>query len=169
MAGDAVISRNSLSDSLYDIYEKEANCFARSLLAPPNLISALSLSSHSDSENLFNLSSSAAQNVLKFIDKSSTMGIYYSSECELTINFAHVIWRVLHLKCCCICGYEYHNEYSYCPICGSTKSSYAGDEHMRYPEIEISSIGQVLECICCKNEEPKWGACRSRVCIILLA
>lgn len=161
---DAIISRNSMLNSQYETYEKEANCFARSLLAPPNLISALNLRDYNDIADVFNLSPTAALNILSFISNSNLMGIYYLKKCELTQNFTSVIWRFSNLKCCSICGHEYSRKYTYCPICRSTAYKYAGDEYMIYQGVLLDENKKAQLCPVCKNEEHLSGAIHCMIC-----
>lgn len=153
LADEAVVSRNSLTQSQYTIYEKEANCFARCLLAPPNLLAALDISYFPELADTFDLSPSASQNILSFVSGSRTMGISYKKDCELTQNFKVVIERFLNLKHCIICGHEYSKSYAYCPICGSQGHDNAGGDYMVWPGVMLNENMRVKVCPICENEE----------------
>lgn len=164
LAEEAVISRNSLTHNQYKIYEKEANCFARSLLSPPSLIALLDISYFAELAEVFGLSPSAAQNILSFVSGSKTMGISYIKDCGLTQNFKTVVNRFLQLKHCLTCGNEYDKSYAYCPICGDQGHDNAGADCMIYQGVLLREDGHVMECPTCNNEEHLAGADFCMIC-----
>lgn len=161
---EAIISRNTITKSQYQTYEKEANCFARSLLAPPNLIAVLGITQDSSIADVFDLSPPAAKNVISFLSESKAMGISYVRDCALTKNFSTVIKRFLNLKHCTICGSEYDKSFAFCPVCGKARSDNAGADYVIYPSIALRKDGRVQECPNCKNEEHIAGADFCMIC-----
>jgi len=74
----AVFARSELTDDEYEAFEKEANCFARTLLAPPKVITALGITDEQTLASICGLSLEAASNVLKFIKTGIEIGRTFS-------------------------------------------------------------------------------------------
>ncbi|QLI46243.1 ImmA/IrrE family metallo-endopeptidase [Bacillus pumilus] len=63
-----IFNRNSLTSDEYDVFEKEANCFARNLLAPQSLMYELRPTNPNVVSDIFNISLEAAKNILDFFN-----------------------------------------------------------------------------------------------------
>ncbi|QQE76529.1 ImmA/IrrE family metallo-endopeptidase [Brevibacillus composti] len=148
-----IIARSSLTDEEYDIFEKEANCFARTLLAPPNVLASLDFINPYFISELCLLSYEASCNVYKFISEGINRGIRYSSNHPIVTAFSNYIYREKNKKNCLKCnGTFVSKDAIYCPICGDDQIIKGIGEIMKYSGIEIDEIHRAIECPKCQNE-----------------
>lgn len=153
------ISRSSLTDDEYDIFEKEANCFARSLLAPPNVIAELNIKDTHYIMELCELSLEAAGNVMNFLIKGFNMGRRYSPKSKVTQLFSQYIYQLNNTKHCKQCNYLFFHETAvHCPVCSHNNlSNRKGFFLMKYEGYHLKDGRPVFECPVCKNEEVDHG------------
>ncbi|MED1643689.1 ImmA/IrrE family metallo-endopeptidase [Brevibacillus agri] len=154
LSDKTIIARSSLSNEEYDVFEKEANCFARTLLAPPNVLVALDhINPHFISE-LCLLSYEAASNVYKFITEGMKKGIRYSTNHPIIEAFSSYIFREKNKKDCLTCNCTFVSKNAlFCPICGGNNIIKKGmGEYMKYSGIEIDELGRAIVCPVCQNE-----------------
>lgn len=153
----AILGRNLLCLEEYQIYEKEANAFARGLLAPLNVIcTTLDNFSVSDIMDLCDLSYEASSYIFKYIVNGLQMGISHRCESKTTEIFKDFINSYKNLKSCIKCNYNLVDiNANYCPICGSnifvkgeTKNN------MKYIcNYNIDKNSRLTKCPICNNEE----------------
>ncbi|MCI8486349.1 MAG: ImmA/IrrE family metallo-endopeptidase [Clostridia bacterium] len=153
----AILGRNSIDASEYRIYEKEANAFARELLAPLNVICCIfDRVTFSEVMEICDLSYKAASNIIDFANIGLEMGISYFSESKTTEIFKDFINSYKNLKSCIKCNYNLvDTNANYCPICGSnifvkgeTKNN------MKYIcNYNIDENSRLTQCPICNNEE----------------
>lgn len=75
---ESIVARNSLSTTKYEVYEKEANCFARELLAHPSILWSLNVQTPAEIMKYCHISYTAACNVSSFISNGIEMGRDFS-------------------------------------------------------------------------------------------
>lgn len=163
ITGKAIFSRSSLSDKEYDMFEKEANCFARSLLAPLPVISNLGKITIFDVANICEISMEAANNVIKFLNKGKEMGVYYSV--RPIKMFSDYIYKMKNKHYCQNCKTETicEGEINFCPICKNSKllksfHSVGADNIVKYSGYIVDTItGRPVTCPRCENEEIQQG------------
>lgn len=163
------LMRYSLSDREYDVFEKEANYFAKRLLAPIPLIDAIM--SQTDSidiyqlEEIFKISFSVANYLLKELKQRNRITNISREIHELVSNFKHEL-ELLNVKKCNVCESEINSKYNHCPFCGM--SDFLGvmdygfkdykkerNQTMIYSGIETNSNGTPIECPRCHAENLK--------------
>lgn len=153
----AVLGRNSLCLKEYQIYEKEANAFARELLAPLNVIcTTLDNFSVMDIMDLCDLSYEASSYIFNYIVNGLKMGISHKCESKTTDIFKTFINNYKNLKSCVKCNYNLvKKEHDYCSICGSNifvKGEMRNT--MKYIcNYNSDKDNKLLECPKCHNEE----------------
>ena len=153
----AILGRNSLTEKEYKIYEKEANAFARELLAPLNVIcNILNNFSILDIMNLCDLSYEASSYIFKYIVNGLQMGISYKCETKTTKLFKEFIKNHNFINSCINCNYSFTSlDAKFCPICGSN-NLIKGDfkEKMKYKsDYNLDENSRITICPVCHNEE----------------
>lgn len=167
---NTLLSRNSLSVGEYDAYEKEANCFARTLLAPPTIIANLGKITVPDVSYLCEISMSAASTVISFL----RTGNGYSFHSNVVHMFSGFIYKSKNKHYCLKCRYEFVSESpSFCPICSNTNVKktfydYGGDKNLKYDGYEVNELGRAFECPRCGNEETFYDGDHCKVCGLIL-
>lgn len=153
----AILGRNSLDLEEYRIYEKEANAFAKELLAPLNVIcTILDNFSIIDIMNLCNLSYEASSYIFEYIVNGIKMGISYDCESKTTKLFKKFIDNHKYLNSCTNCSYSFTSlNASFCPICGCNTLIKGGLKNkMKYNcSYNLDSNSRITECPICHNEE----------------
>lgn len=153
------LGRSTLSESEYEVFEKEANCFARELLAPPTVIIKLGKVSIFDIQNLCDMSIEAAKNVISFLNTGQEMGRGFRYNSNLAKMFSKFIYNITNNYYCrkCRCRFV-HESPSYCPNCGTDRISkskilyISGGNDMKYDGYELDKMGRALICPTCDNE-----------------
>lgn len=169
-----ILGRSSLSDSEYEIFEKEANCFARELLAPQTVITKLGKISIPDIQYLCGMSVQAASNVISFLNTGQQMGFGHTFNTIIAKMFSGFIYKISNKHYCAKCRHEFVSESpSYCPICANTRISktfysYGGDNDMKYNGYEVDDMGRAFECPRCGNEELLYDGEHCKICGITL-
>lgn len=150
-----IISRNSLSKSEYRAFEQEANCFARELLSPYNVL--IAINRYFDSETLVewcDVSNKAATNILKFFNKGRKMGRVVKPNDKLVELFSDYIYLRNNERHCIRCKH-YFVEVSAtnCPICGGKRLlRRKGAYTMIYDGYDLDENGRPSMCPRCENE-----------------
>ncbi|NRE00172.1 ImmA/IrrE family metallo-endopeptidase [Enterococcus faecalis] len=160
------LMRYSLSDTEYDIFEKEANYFAKRLLAPIPLIDAIVLRKNKISihqlEEIFNISFSVAGFLVNELNKRKRLTNISREIHELVLNFKHEL-SILNFKKCSFCDSEIDSKHENCPICGKNnfidvmdygfkKYKKARSAIMIYSKIDTNENGTPNECPKCHAE-----------------
>lgn len=150
-----VISNNSLTKTEYDRFEKEANCFARTLLAPPNVLAALDVHDANNISSLCDISFQAAKNVVNFFNSGMRFGRKYLPKGKIVDLFNNFIFEHRNIKKCVKCTHIFVAFNSiYCPICGNQQFIRGkGEYEVIYEGFEVDENGYPKKCPRCKNEE----------------
>lgn len=166
----SLLSRNALTSGEIDAYEKEANVFARKLLAPPPIVDLLSENLAKLNQGIimqvFEVSFTVAGFVLKDLKTRLEHG-FSKSPHEISNLFKNDIYSLTHYYHCVDC----HGRFSFenpnnCPYCSSTNSLKIdlsilnsledfGDGEMIYSKIETNTEGTPLKCPKCDAEDLK--------------
>lgn len=153
----AIIGRNSIDFEEYKIYEKEANAFARGLLAPLNVLCCISDKvTVSQIMEICDLSYEAATNIINFANTGLQMGISYFCESRTTQIFKKFINNQKYLKFCCNCNYSFTSlNAKFCPICGHNRLIKGDSKNkMKYNcNYHLDANSRTTECPICHNEE----------------
>ncbi|MFC5468449.1 ImmA/IrrE family metallo-endopeptidase [Cohnella suwonensis] len=149
-----IISRSRLSKHEYDVLEKEANCFARALLAPSSVLVALGRLDVMLISDMCRISFEAAGNVMSFLKKGFEMGRVYT-ENRLTSLFSKTIFNHVYAHTCTECRSVFASEICYfCPVCGSDSIIKGRSlNNMIYSGFETDENSRVKVCARCENEE----------------
>lgn len=167
-----ILRRSETKNDKDNPFEKEANCFARNILAPPHVIFHLEEKDPSIIEQICKVSSEAAQNIFRFLYRGvREYGIGYSKDYAEKLGFKDFLHQVNNRYFCKNCRVHYTIEKpSYCSCCGNeslTKTIYKfGDEfEMKYPAlVEVDFKGRAKVCPCCQNEELDYDGNYCNIC-----
>lgn len=155
----SIISRNSLTEDEYEVFEKEANCFARTLLAPPPVITKFEYINVDEIIRLCNISFEAASNVFSFLQNGKRMGVSYKKHSKITQMFSTFIFVQKNKHFCFTCHSVFvYKEPVFCPICGNREFKHPnkllnGGGHMIYSKIDLNNESKAFMCPKCQNEE----------------
>lgn len=151
-----ILVRSKLTDGEYNIYELEANTFAREFLAPMSLVYYIydCFGNNADIGSIFGLSHEAAQNILKKMFAWSKNGHDYAKDTCLYAQFHDF----LHARYCDNCKTSFvtdNKNKKYCHICGHKLNfGYGGYKNkMKYQDYDVNKNHQLLKCIKCDNED----------------
>lgn len=152
LSARTIVARNSLSDEEYEIFEKEANCFARTLLAPPGVITSLGIEDPTMLSELCGISFEAASNIASFLSKGLNMGVNYTKGKIMTLFKEFILDH--RLVTCTTCTNKFMLKSStYCRICGGSKfSNKRGGFNMIYNVIALDDEHRAEVCPVCSNE-----------------
>jgi Zn-dependent peptidase ImmA (M78 family) len=168
------LGRSTLSESEYDVFEKEANCFARELLAPPTVIVRLGKITASDIQYICDMSIEAASNVISFLNTGQQMGFGHRFNSGIAKMFSGFVYKLSNKHYCNNCSHEFFFESpSFCPRCGNesiskTFFSYGGNSKMRYDGYELDEFGRAYECPRCGNEELNYDGDHCKICSLII-
>jgi Zn-dependent peptidase ImmA (M78 family) len=155
----SALGRSSLSEGEYEVFEKEANCFARELLAPPTVIIKLGKINIFDIQNICDMSIEAASNVIKFLNTGIEKGYGFTFNRNIAKLFSNFVNRTINRHYCDKCNQEfYHSNPKFCPCCKNEKIhktliSFGGNDSMIYDGYKLDGMGRAIECPQCGNEE----------------
>lgn len=146
----------------YDVLEREANAFARNILAPIPLYFFLKEKEPCNLQKIFGITYDAAVARKDLIDKdyacSKKLGLYP--------RFMNIYSRFIDKKNCSVCGaclIQKHGDY--CPICGSKNTLKWGDgDKMKYELLNINAMGKLSKCPTCNNEETEVDGAYCQIC-----
>lgn len=165
-ANTDILLRNNISDKQYQVYEKEANCFARNLLSPGPLVERItdikSESSINDIMGAFEVSFSAAMVRRKFyvLDKHRMNLDYYDYFNNYNIRYDYY---------CLNCDNTEINISGFCKICGEKANFFERSNHgINYSGIELDQNKRVVQCPKCCNEVHSEQAKFCKICGTLL-
>jgi Zn-dependent peptidase ImmA (M78 family) len=151
------LMRYSLSDNQYKIYEKEADCFARTLLAAPQIVSNFEISNHIDLSTICMISHEAAANIINYVKKGKSMGVHYAR--KFSLAFSQFIDDINYKYYCSECKGEFKTvSAKHCSICGSEKivksfRKKRSENIMIYTGYDVDKNGKATICPRCGNEE----------------
>jgi Zn-dependent peptidase ImmA (M78 family)/RNA polymerase subunit RPABC4/transcription elongation factor Spt4 len=147
-----ILGRGALSRLEYDVYEKEANCFARTLLAPPHILSALgSINPHLISD-MCNISFEASNYVFKYLIEGARRGVRYIPN-KLMDMFNSFIFEFKYGLWCFTCNHSFASkDVKFCPVCGQQTLAKGKGEEMIYSGHFVDDNSRASICPKCENE-----------------
>lgn len=166
--GKTLLSRYSLSDEEYDLFEKEANYFAKRLLAPIPLVDLYlekwTKIQPSNIEFAFDTSYTVANHVINGLNKRQRYLNISKESHPLINNFIDFINKDTSSKICNTCHYLQSINHKFCSLCGNsdfTDSSLESYSHyfierkkqMIYSKIETNENDTPIKCPRCGAEE----------------
>ncbi|MET4560800.1 Zn-dependent peptidase ImmA (M78 family)/RNA polymerase subunit RPABC4/transcription elongation factor Spt4 [Lysinibacillus parviboronicapiens] len=169
--GHNIMQRNGNLDVNYDAFEKEANCFARNLIAPPYVIFHIKDVNPSLIQHVCNISFEASWNIFKFIKQGiQEFGRGYSRDLAKKMGFESFLFSINNRFFCkeCRCNFILEAP-SHCPCCGrkaltKTPFKYGDDFTMKYPAIEVDHKSRARVCPNCQNEEMEYEGDFCKIC-----
>lgn len=154
----ASLSRGDFTDDEYKILESEANCFARSLLAPPHVITHINGLDIRCLTELCEVSFEAAEYIMIFLENGFEMGKTYSKQHEIYRLFSEFIFKTNNRYQCANCNNKFHVfSPSFCFVCGSKNIFRLFpferiDSEMYYTGYQLDNNSRALRCPVCDNE-----------------
>lgn len=162
------LSRYTLTEDEYNVFEKEANFFAKHLLVPFPILGNYVMFFHSMNDqfiqNVFQVSFSVANYVIKNLKSMQTFGLVKEGH-EVEKKFSRYITISKSTRICRTCCSKIDRNSRYCHICSTqqpkgttTLEAYLENrekekERMRYPKYELDLTGYPSFCPRCGNEE----------------
>ncbi|TXK25997.1 ImmA/IrrE family metallo-endopeptidase [Bacillus amyloliquefaciens] len=160
ITGKAIFARSSLSDDEYDVFEKEANCFARCLLAPTPVLRELKPASPHFISDICKISYEASTHIYNFLTEGIRRGISYSRNHPSLQLFKNYIWHKKNTYWCSNCSYTFIKENpNFCYICGNSNITQGEGYTMIYSRIELTESHRAMKCPKCLNELAKGNYC----------
>ncbi|CUB53149.1 hypothetical protein BN2127_JRS10_02165 [Bacillus subtilis] len=172
-----LLSRYSMADDEYDTFEKEANYFAKRLLAPIPLVDRFinkwKRISASQIEKIFNVSYTVSGYILDGLQKRFECANIIEEKHILQKQFDNFIHEQTNTVSCNTCKHESHGiNVIFCAICGSSDvSKIKWDMYLTYHKfkgasimqrissIEIDTESRVLICPKCANIDISHNYC----------
>lgn len=140
-------------EDTYSAFELEAHCFARCLLAPPNILFASGIEESINSiMEACDISFSAATKVKDFLARGKDHVHYTVEGIPLIDNFSDYINRWKTGFVCTNCGAQSHSSYRYCTVCGEEYTQWRGIKGVIYGKIELDAESRAKSCPVCGNE-----------------
>lgn len=162
------LSRYTLTEDEYNVFEKEANFFAKHLLVPFPILGNYVMFFHSMNDqfiqNVFQVSFSVANYVIKNLKSMQTFGLVKEGH-EVEKKFSRYITISKSTRICRTCCSKIDRNSRYCHICSTqqpkgttTLEAYLENrekekERMRYKKYDLNSDGYPAICPNCENEE----------------
>lgn len=174
LTNKTLLGRSTLTEKEYQVFESEANCFARELLAPQTVIAKLGKINMFDIQNICEVSIEAASNVIKFLNKKIEKGYRFNFNKNIAILFSEFINKTVNKHHCNICNrHFYYSNAKFCPFCRNeniykTLITFGGKEDMKYDGYEVDDMGRAIECPQCGNEEVLSAGEHCMICGIIL-
>lgn len=155
------VLRRGLPDREYEAVEKEANCFARNLLAPMYLLHMIGIAPDDVMrvQNTFNISKTAAKTRLQTYSFDQNAFSVYGSELIMAQFDKHIKFHQF-VRVCRKCKNVFSIKGArYCPLCGSPKlKNYEGEKiNMKYDGLNVDENKKLLKCVKCDNEDVSEG------------
>ncbi|MEK8132938.1 ImmA/IrrE family metallo-endopeptidase [Paenibacillus filicis] len=153
--GKSIISRSALSDKEYQAFEKEANCFARSLLAPPSVLVKLKQFNAKELSEWCEVSLNAASNIISFFRKGLLLGKNHFNNEKVSNLFSDFIFKKNNEHTCLTCKHHFIHAYpKFCPICRSKNLLKKKEKtYMIYDGVFLDENYRAIRCPQCENEE----------------
>lgn len=157
----SIFARNSLTEEEYEVFEKEANCFARNLLAPNVVLRELKPDSPHFISNMCNVSYEASTHIYNFLIEGARRGISYSKSHPSIKLFKDYIFKKKNTYYCSHCNHTFIFENpKFCPMCKNTGITKGEINKMIYSSIELTELHQAKECPNCSNENTTGNYCQ---------
>lgn len=153
-----MLTRNGLNKRQYEVLEREANAFARNVLAPAAIVKYLKLRTVDELISHFHLSYTAARARLDSLKWDSAQSRKYAL--TLLELFKDYLRRVQHTKFCLRCSHQFINETAkHCPICSHTVFSKGGIPVI-YDGFDLDHTGYPAKCPRCENKKIGGNYCK---------
>lgn len=166
------LSRLEIKDEEYDLYELEADFFARFLINPPSIIKEWNVIDIYRVMNFFKVSFSAANNTITYLRKIAQNGWTVVAPDDIKKQLEKFILSVNYGKTCTNCNSFFVYEHSnFCPCCRSTNLNNherGADFKLKYPGVEVDHNGRAKTCPVCNNEELEYNGDYCNVCSAFL-
>ncbi|SDJ59187.1 ImmA/IrrE family metallo-endopeptidase [Paenibacillus naphthalenovorans] len=158
----SIIARSSLTKSEYDAFEKEANCFARTLLAPPYVLHGLKKFDARDISEWCNISMAAAINILKFFNKGLELGRNFNPLDDIAQLFSRYIYEKNNERQCTNCNHYFISPTGkFCPVCCNKRLlKRRGVNWMIYDGYILNEDHLPITCPQCENEQITGNFCK---------
>lgn len=151
------LQRTDMADDEYELFEIEADFFARFLLNPPSIIRQLEHVTYSRIMEFFKVSYKAANNTISYLTRIAQNGWTVVPPDELKVQLEHFIDKVNIGRSCPHCNsFFVLSDAQYCPVCGSEDITnlFKGVEiDMMYSGQNVDERGKAYVCPRCENEE----------------
>jgi Zn-dependent peptidase ImmA (M78 family) len=172
--GKTNIARYSLSVEDSEIFEKEANYFAKRLLSPIPLVysfkSYWNKMSYKHLISIFDISFSVSMYIIDELNRNYRYGIsrvYHDVEKQ----FQDYIFSETHKNFCTQCNHVNIEVNKYCSICCNNNFTQInfdnflyykdfGDDNMIYSKIHVNEVSRAEVCPRCENENIKGHICQ---------
>lgn len=148
------IHRHTLSDDELDVLEKEANRFARDILAPPYLVREVRPLTPTEVTKYFHISHEFSKNIINYLKYIRDNYNFISYPVGAMETFSKFIIKVKLGQICKNCGHSSYNQ-NFCSSCGNEdfyKMYNGGIENLNHINYETNEKGLLKECLHCKNE-----------------
>lgn len=162
-SGKTKISRYTLNDIENDAFEKEANYFAKRLLAPLPLVYDFAYLwrriSYDLIMDIFDVSYTVSSYIIGDLNRAKNYGIIREIH-KVSKQFKAFIKQVKHSLWCNNCNYKFSClDCNHCPVCG--ENNLVNDSlfffrrfnEMKYPGVELDNEMKAKQCPRCENEE----------------
>lgn len=167
VSGRSTIQRFNIPYDEYNVLEKEANCFARNLLAPPHVVFNIKGMTPTLIQNLCNVSLEASLNIFNFFKNGlREFGRGYSKEYAEELGFSKFLFNVNNRYYCRECKSNFILEKpKHCPGCGNSKIKkteylFGDDINMIYSSFLMDNEMRVIQCPQCGNDEVSGNYCK---------
>lgn len=150
------LSRGGLGDEEYNVLEKEADCFARNVLAPFSVVVQLKNKSNINNRKIFGMSKAAWNARIDLFEADARF-----MRPKTLVLLLQQFYDFVHIRECGICKASYVSakKCKYCPICGSQNIKWSV-EGMKYPiHYQLDKNGKAKVCPRCENEELEGSYC----------
>lgn len=162
------LARNEMCEEEYELYELEADFFARFFLSPPPLIVESNMLDEKKIMDFFGISYSAAISTLNYVKKSFKNGFKFIAPIFITSLFSNFLNKVKFGKTCTLChSFIYIPEASYCVICGNSDfhNLWIGvDIKMQYERYDLDEMSRARRCPICDNAELYYEGVFCNIC-----
>lgn len=164
------VSRYSLTVAEDAVLEKEANYFAKRMLAPlPLVYDFISLWNRISPDlimDIFDVSYTVSNYIINDLNRARQYGIARVSH-DINSQFTDFVHKIKHARWCKNCNFTFScNNANHCPICGVTdlinNSLFIirGNKDMLYPSFELDDEMRVIQCPRCENEDVSGNYCK---------
>lgn len=153
----SMLSRNDMSEEEYDLYEFEADFFARYLINPPSIIKEWHTIDIQRVVSFFKVSYKAAKNSVSYLQRLTKKGQTLSAPEDIKKQLSKFIYSVNKGQTCLKCNsFFVMDGANFCPTCGNEKfhiNRRGVDIQLIYPGIKVDNKGRAICCPKCENED----------------
>lgn len=165
------IGRYTLTDFENDAFEKEANYFAKRLLAPlPLVYDFVSIWNRITADlimDIFDVSFTVSNHIINDLHRAQRNGIYRVFH-DINHQFSDYINKVKYALWCNFCNHAFSiKNANYCPICGQKNFLFNDsifvvrrNDDLIYPGFALDNDMRAVQCPRCGNEEVEGNYCK---------